>query len=252
MARRKKQASVPAGTKKVAKSKKPTPKEKAAPVEGQKKKKKKPAVAKEKKPYIPDWDHSEAKEIIFEDLLRNNISRDKKTDGPAKLWNQRYKDYLAFKHVPYEQFRDALCRHRNQFEAGMERSLEDEADLEHDLQIHKARTHNDRGEPKFAGTDAEKLLRKLIKQKKHKGITHEALRQKHPEFHQFPKKKFSQKIYQEIRYQRFCNWIQVKRDTKRKEHAEKVMKHLKKVEEEKQAKLAAEKAAAEEEEEEED
>jgi hypothetical protein len=189
----------------------------------------------EAEPCLVDWANSDAKRIIMEDLKANNISRDY-SDKPSKLWAERYQKMKEFEHVPYRQFSTNLRSCRVQFEKYSKRSAFDEAALMHDLKIFKPRSHNDRGEPKFADSKAQKLLRKIVKRNQHHGITPAALREKHQEFQKFSLKKFRERIYQEERYQRFVNYLEFKREEKREEHREKVKNQREQLKKKKEAK----------------
>jgi hypothetical protein len=175
------------------------------------------------KPCLDDWKNSAARAMLEKDLLEGVISRDF-SDKPSQLWEERYKGLVEFKDVPYRQFSTNLRALRNQLKEAQKRSDPDEAALEHDLKIHQPRSHNDRGEPKFADSEAQELLRKIVKMKKHVGVSPEDLYHKHELFKQFPKKKFKERIYQEERYQRFVNYLNDKRELKRQKNAAKKKK----------------------------
>ena len=183
------------------------------------------------KPLLADWEHSEAKKIIMDDLKGKRISRDY-SDKPSPLWESRYKHLPAFKDVPKRQFCTNLRSCRLQFAKYHRRAAADAAALEHDLKIHQARKVNDNGEPKFADSAAQKLLREYVKEKKHVGIKPKDLWKRHKRFQKFDLHIFRQRIYQEERYQRFVNYLEYKREKAVEDHKEKLAKQKRKIEQE--------------------
>ena len=164
------------------------------------------------------WQTSAAKALILKDLVENNISRSLNAKDHQYLWEHRYRNRPEFKYVTYKQFCANLPKCRGYAIEDLERSAQEEAAMIHDLGLHPRRTHNSRGEKKFDRTPAQQKLRNLVKEKQHEGVKPAALRQAHPEFQEFRLDKFRQRIYQEQRYQRRCNFQNDKARVDEKKH----------------------------------
>lgn len=85
---------------------------------------------------------------------------------------------------------------RKQVDVYSERAAADAAGLERDRKIYPMSTHNDRGEPMWYRSDAQKLLREDMKAGKHKEMTPSQLRDSREEYKQFSAKVFRDHIPQ--------------------------------------------------------
>ena len=91
------------------------------------------------------------------------------------------------------------------------RSLSREmAALAHDRKIHPKRAHNDRGEPRWEGSEAERLLQQDVKDGKDKTMKPHDLWFSHEEYQKYPKDVFRGHIYQERRCQKFLHYVKNK------------------------------------------
>lgn len=93
-------------------------------------------------------------------------------------------------------------------------------------------------------TNAKKLLRDDVARGLHKGITPRLFQSSRKEYHPFKARKFKERIYQEVRYQKFVAYLEDKRkkkleearkkDQEKKEKAEKKMQKQREMELKKQ------------------
>ena len=159
-----------------------------------------------------DWRHSEAKEIILSDLETGLLPLEASDVSAREAWDLVYSHLPAFitPAVPYSQFVNRLRDHRRQVKRAKQRSLRELQVLRQERQLFPRETHNQRGEPVFDLSPAKPLLRDDIKMKRHEGMTPSEFQQTRPEYKQFKKTKFKFRIYQEIRRQKFVNYLESK------------------------------------------
>jgi hypothetical protein len=162
-------------------------------------------------PYI-EWRNSAAKLIIFMDLEEGGLPVDENKMSAQKAWDLVYKHIREFEKVPFAQFKARLKDHRAKVQTEMNRAWADELAFAHDRRLHPRQTHNRRGELVFDMTPAKELLREDIKNKKHESMTRLSLQASRQEYHPFKAKHFKERISQEVRYQKFLNYLQIKRE----------------------------------------
>lgn len=160
------------------------------------------------------WRNSAAQTILLEDLKNGILTLDKKEVPPKKAW-ETYSAMKEFKLVPYDQFRTQLNSHRNQVAKLCSASKDHEAALEKYREKYPSKTHHADGRPLFYLSNAHKLLRQDIKDGKQKEMSIRDLRKSRPEYlAPWSKKEFKERVYQEVRYWKFCNWLEWKRAEK--------------------------------------
>jgi hypothetical protein len=80
----------------------------------------------------------------------------------------------------------------------------DSAALAHDRRIHPKAANNHRGEPRWEGSDAERLLRQDMDEGKHKTMKPQLLYNMRNEYYEnYPLKIFREHIYQEEKRRKF-------------------------------------------------
>ena len=122
----------------------------------------------------------------------------------------------CFRDVPFDQFSVRYSEATKAAAKRRERSAQEAAWLEHDRRLHPRQTHNGRGEPVFDMDEAKTYLRADIKAKLHKQMTPEELWESRPEvYKKFKLDIFRQRIYQEIRRNKYLNYLEKKRNAKR-------------------------------------
>ena len=83
--------------------------------------------------------------------------------------------------------------------------------LAHDRRLFPRQTENHRGEPVFDLSAAKLLLRADVEEGKHNQLTPSQLQASRLEYHPFNAKKFKHHIYQEVRRQKFINYLNQRR-----------------------------------------
>jgi hypothetical protein len=163
-----------------------------------------------------EWRNSAAKLIIFMDLEEGLLPLDENKLSAQEAWDLVYKHILEFQKVPFAQFKARLKDHRAKVQTELNRACDDELAFAHDRRLHPRQMHNRRGELVFDMTPAKELLREDIKNKKHERMTRSSLQASRQEYQPFKPKHFKERIYQEVRYQKFLNYLQMKRDEEEK------------------------------------
>lgn len=167
-----------------------------------------------KNPLYIDWATSEAKIVLMKDLEEGTLTLDSKAIPPSVAW-QMYKDHEAFVGlVCYEQFAVRLNDHRKLFRNRRDCSQREMEAYLHDRQLYPRKPYNNKNEPVFAFSPAQPLLRKDIEAKLHVNKTPTQLWATRREYKKFSPDKFRERIYQEIRYQRFVMYLERKREKK--------------------------------------
>ena len=176
-----------------------------------------------------DWASSESKLIIVKDLEDGNLSLDENEVSAERAWTTRYSKHpqLVLERVCFSQFKDRLKDHRKQVTRRAQKVSLEVAALAHDRLLYPRETHNNRGEPVFSSSAAQRLLRQDVNDKKHDGMTPLSFQHTRPEYIHFNPKIFKGRIYQEVRRQKFINHLeqdQAQKDSKRKDKAKKSTK----------------------------
>jgi hypothetical protein len=173
---------------------------------------------RKKNPKFIDWRNSSAKKAILFDLADGVLDPE---TSPDDAWDV-YKQRDEFAGVCWEQFKPHFEAHCKAFKKKREQSEKEELAFQHDHLLHPCdKTHDSRGRLMFSRHPAKDLLRHDIAMGLYPNLyTPMQLWNLRPEYKQFELKVFTQRIYQEIRRNKFINWCNKKRQEKGEEHAE--------------------------------
>jgi hypothetical protein len=123
-----------------------------------------------------------------------------------------YKRLPQFENVVWSQFEVRLKAHRKQVSERLHRSMQEEQYLARDRQLHPRQSHNHRGEPVFDLSPAKLLLRQDVKDKMHLHYkSSKTLQLSRLEYKPFKPRIFHDRIYQEVRFQKYIYYLGVKR-----------------------------------------
>lgn len=154
-----------------------------------------------------DWKNSNAKKLLYDDLMSGKIPLTSSEMPPAEVYLQREE----FSEFEYGRFRDRLRDLRRQIAQQNACAASESASLAHDRQIHPKKPFNYRGEPRWEGSDAERLLRLDMDQGKHKKAKPLELYTSRKEyFESYPLRVFRGHIDQEERRRKFVAYLQQK------------------------------------------
>lgn len=163
-----------------------------------------------KNPLWIQWRTSPARAIIMEDLEPGGILHQRENISAADVW-EFYKSFPQFEKVVWSQFEERFKDHRKQASKRLHQSTQEELDFARDRELHPRQSHNHRGEPVFDLSPAQALLREDVKNKVHTRMQPSELQASREEYKAFKPAKFRQRIYQEVRYQKYIYYLNDKR-----------------------------------------
>jgi hypothetical protein len=145
----------------------------------------------------PSWQHGDAKELLREHLVVGKLPIDM---PPNQVW-QRFKDRPQFADFCSDEdkkkFSPRLNDLKMQLKIKEHRAFCDLLALEHDLLIHPESARNHRGEPRWEGSEAQRLLKLDVAAGRDKNKTPRDFRTERIEYLQYPLDVFRRHIYQE-------------------------------------------------------
>lgn len=165
---------------------------------------------KQKKPKFI-WRTSAARNILLYDLETGKLSLNENETSTHKAW-QTYSKYSEFASVEYPVFEHFLKEYRTKGTKKAWRAFSEEVALSKDRQLHPRQYHNEKGEPVFdMDLAAKKHLRGDVEKKLHEKMKPAELQASRAEYKPFKPKIFKDRIKQEVRYQKYCNYLNEKR-----------------------------------------
>jgi hypothetical protein len=158
-----------------------------------------------------DWRNHPARAVLkagFEDgTIPLNYS---KTIRPKGVW-ELFKDHEAFQGMEYNtKFTTRLRSLRIIMSARVDRCKIDQEAFDAFRAKNPKQTHNEMGELRWEGSDAELLLKEDIEAGEHIGLTPNELHCLRPEYQLFPLKKFRGHIDQEKRLRKLHAYLKDK------------------------------------------
>ena len=175
-------------------------------------------MPKSKNPDYIDWRTSQAREIIISDLEDGWLPTDGTKVSAEDAWKvYQSADLPEFHGVCFKQFKECLADHHHVVVKKEKQSVYEEDAFQHDCLLHpRDETHDRRGKLIFDRSPAKDLLRQDIKDGAYPHLSPMELWNTCPEYKLFDLKVFRERIYQEIRRNKFLNWSEMKREQKSK------------------------------------
>lgn len=167
-----------------------------------------------RRPGFINWRSSKAREIIIEDLEPGGILWGRDSLQEVDCW-RFYRNLPEFENVLFEQFKDRLKEHRKQANKLKELSHRDLRAFLHDMALHPPTGYDNRGRLMFNAHPAKELLQADVKEGRHTMMPPSQLRLTRPEYLYFDKRVFKERIYQEVRRNKFIHYLELKRRSKR-------------------------------------
>jgi len=158
-----------------------------------------------------DWQYSQAKKLLEQDLRNGTIPLDSSVMGPKEVFVQCPK----FAEFDYDRFRDRLQDLRHRLTEQNDRSASDMNALAHDRRIHPTPTHNSQGDPRWHSSAAEWLLKLDIDQDKQHAMKPKALFEMKNQYGLHHLKVFCKHIYQEVGQRKFVAQHQAHQNKKK-------------------------------------
>jgi hypothetical protein len=163
-----------------------------------------------KNPLWINWRSCKARAILLEDLEPGGLLDGMGQLSEADVW-EFYRTLPEFNKVVFSQFQARLKDHRTQSGVLREMAERDAEAVQHDREFYPRRAMNSRGQLKFDMQPAKYVLRGDVKNGLHQVMTPSELKSMRPEYGGFSYEKFKQRIYQEVRRQKFLYYLSLKR-----------------------------------------
>lgn len=167
-----------------------------------------------------EWKNSPAKEVLEDDFQSGMLPLENTEMTARQAWDLVYSHLIEFHGVSYDQY------YQN-FQAIRKRTKKQRANsgwmvsaLQHDRQLHPRKTKNACGKPVFDKTKAKEFLKQDVKDGKHKRMKPRQLQKTRKVYMIFRLDIFRQRIYQEVRAQKFNFYLELKRVEKQKKRRE--------------------------------
>lgn len=157
-----------------------------------------------------DWRSSDAKAMLIKDLEDGNLPEEWSAE---EAW-EYYSELGPFEFVPFNQFKDQLGKHRIAVKRDDSHVALASAAFDHDRKLLPQATHNRNGRPLFYLSDAKAKLSEDILANRHVGLDPEAFRRTRPEYMKWTLDEFRPRVYQQVRLQRWYNYMEDKRNEK--------------------------------------
>jgi hypothetical protein len=154
-----------------------------------------------------------ARAVIMQDLRPGGplYQRDNITAEEIFPW---YKQLPAFSDVVFDQFKPRLKDHPLAATKSTHLAIQEQQYFEHDRRLYPRQSHNERGELVFDMHPAKLLLREDMKSNLHITTykTPAQLQASRAEYKLFKANKFAEHIRQEIKLQKYFNYLTLKRE----------------------------------------
>lgn len=165
-----------------------------------------------KNPLFIKWATSKVRQIILDDLLEGILPLTEAECSTEQAW-ATYSQDPEFTGVVFDQFKDRLKGHRAQITTKRRQTARELQAWEHD-KLCPRKTHNERGEPAFDLHPAKALLQEDVRMKLNTQMVPSQLQATRPEYRAFKKHVFKQRVYQEVRRQKFVFYLNIARAEK--------------------------------------
>jgi len=143
------------------------------------------------------WQHHPVRELLFNALINREIPTDHKLMGPNDVWN-KYCDNDIFEGMEYDAtFKRWLLALRKQVKEGKDRADQDLKSFNIAKKNHPPPPRNHRDEPQWSGSEAQRLLKMDMDNKRHFDLKPEQLWESRPEHGEFFLSTFRDHVWQE-------------------------------------------------------
>lgn len=165
-----------------------------------------------------DWRHHPAKHFLKKGFRDGAIPCDySKTIGPRKVWDDHCANNPVFEGMNYNSaFTRRLMGVRDNEISKNSRLADDPKAHKIYCSNHPVATHNQLGEPRWQGSEAQRLLKEDMADGKHERMDPQELHETKEECKEFKLQKFRDHIYQELRLWRFHNFLRLEAEKPKK------------------------------------
>lgn len=149
------------------------------------------------------WTHHPVRELLLNALINKEIPTDHRLMKPSDVWN-KYCDADIFAGMEYDAaFKRRLLALRKQVSDGKDRASADLRRFEQAKKNHPPPTRNHRDEPQWNGSEAQRLLKMDMDNKKHFDLKPEYLWESRPEYGEFYLSTFRDHLWQEHKTRKY-------------------------------------------------
>lgn len=167
------------------------------------------------------WQYHPAREFLLEKLRLGDFPADYKRMRPFDVWN-KYCDDDVFEGMEYDsKFTARLLRLRTQFNKGKDRADEDLLAFNLAKANHPPPPGNHRDEPQWNGSEAQRLLRLDMDDKKHFDLKPSDLWESRDEYQLFYLETFRDHIHQEDQTRKYLHTLKLRQKEEAEKHREK-------------------------------
>ena len=152
------------------------------------------------------WMTSWAKEILREAIMKGDILPEH-THDEIHGWHPEV-ELTDRKKLP-----GRIRALRQQVAHDSDAAEDDALALAHDRKLYPMPTHNHRGEPRWQGSAAERKLKADIVANHHLTMTPHEFYKSRPEYEEYSGDVIREHLYQEVKFQKYCHYRNVKRQS---------------------------------------
>src|SRR6056300_952706 len=149
---------------------------------------------------------------IFEEIEKVNDGKELNLALIFALYNHRRPE--IFNEIDFEQFQLRMKDYLKKHSERQRRSRTESKWMKEQMLLYPRKLKNERGELVFDLHPAKMMLRHDVRNGRHEKMTPGQLQDSRTIYKPFLKEIFRQRIYQEVRYQKYCNWLEDKRTKK--------------------------------------
>ena len=176
-----------------------------------------------------EWKYSDARQIVYQALEDGDIPLEYAETIGAEEAHAILTLELGMEGIPFDKaFKDHLRDAAELIAAAGDRARDDEAAYTQFVANHPPKSHDHRGLPRWAGSDAERLMKEDMAAGLHKGVKPKQFYATRPEFQVYPLQIFRGHIDQEIRLQNYNNYLVLKEEELQAKRAKLKMRAIKK------------------------
>ena len=155
------------------------------------------------------WRDSDAQKLLRQLLATGMIPESGMK--PKDIWDNICSSRPEFAGFHFKKFPSRLRSARQQAFKKGQRAVNENAAFEHDRLLFPPPTHNQRGEPRWHGSQAESLLKHDVAEKRHETMAPQLLHKTRIEYMDYPLDVFRKHIHQEVRLRKLIFQYQTNR-----------------------------------------
>jgi hypothetical protein len=156
------------------------------------------AKPKKREPKAPQWQYSDAKQLMAQDMFDGIVPIDTKIVDSEKLYNEFYADHPLFEKFPYKKslYDSRIKSLQEEVRRLKERVTYEAQAFAHDRAKHPRPTHNTKGELLWNGSEADRWLKIDMSNGLHLQMAPRELRETRQCYQLISKERFRKRIDQ--------------------------------------------------------